>query len=316
MIAKLDIIIVNWNSGNFVSECIESISCAIIQNFKLNRLVVVDNGSSDDSLSKIKPNNLPLIVIKNEQNFGFGKACNQGAIGSEADYLLMLNPDTRLNENSLWGPIKFMEKKDNKNIGVIGIQIYNDKNEISRNCARFPTPLKMIYRSIGLDKLFPQIFQSHFMTEWDHKNSRIVDQVMGSFFMIRRKLFNDLNGFDERFFVYYEDLDLALRARKKSYFNYYLADASIYHKGGGVTENIKSKRMFINLQSKILFARKHFNFRTFIIVYFVILMLEPIARILGAVFRGSFSTIVQISKAYKELYKSNIFNKNYNIPDK
>jgi len=311
MLPKLDIIVVNWNSGNFVSECIETISCAVNKNFKLNRLVVVDNGSSDKSLSKIKQNNLPLIIIKNEQNFGFGKACNIGAVGSEADYLLMLNPDTRLFENSLWIPIKYMEKEENKNIGIIGIQLLNDKNEISRNCARFPTPLKMIYRSLGLNKLFPQIFQGHFMSEWDHKDSRIVDQVMGSFFMIRRKLFNDLDGYDERFFVYYEDLDLALRARKKDYLSFYLADASIYHKGGGVTENIKSKRMFINLQSKILFAKKHFNRSSFIIVYLVILILEPVSRILGAVFTGSFTSIVQISKAYIKLYKSNLFNKNY-----
>jgi len=306
---SIDIVIVNWNSGDLISECIESISCAVNDNFKLNRLVVVDNASADNSLEKIKIKEFPVEVIKNTENLGFAKACNQGAKGSDADYLLMLNPDTRLFENSLSVPIKFMEKEENENVGIVGIQILNDKNEISRNCARFPTPIGMICRSLGIDKLFPKILPGHFMTEWDHKDSRVVDQVMGSFFLIRRKLFDELKGYDERFFVYYEDLDLALRARKKEYLSYYLAGAQVYHKGGGVTEKVKAKRMFINLQSKILFAQKHFSNRSYIVIYLVILVLEPIARILGAVLTGSFNTVVEISKAYKKLYKSIFLNK-------
>ena len=306
---KLDVVIVNWNAGDYLYECVSSIKKAINKNFILSNVFIVDNASIDSSLEKIDINELPIKIIKNTKNIGFAKASNQGAKGSDADYLLMLNPDTQLYENSLSVPIEFMEKEENKNIGIIGIQILNDKNEISRNCARFPTPITLIYRSLGIDKLFPNIVSGHFISEWDHKKNRIVDQVMGSFYLIRKKLFEDLEGYDERFFVYYEDLDLALRARKKSYFSYYLADAHIYHKGGGVTENVKAKRMFFNLQSKILFVQKHFNYRSFIIVSFVVLMLEPIARIFGAVLTGSFHTISEIFKAYRELYKSIFFNK-------
>lgn len=309
MLPKLDIVIVNWNAGDYLYECVSSIKNAVNNNFILSNVVIVDNASIDRSLEKIDTNELPIKIIKNTENLGFAKASNQGAKGSDADYLLMLNPDTRLYANSLSVPIEFMEKEENKNVGIIGIQIVNDKNEISRNCARFPTPISMIYNSLGLDKAFPKIFDSHFLSEWNHKTNRVVDQVLGAFFMIRKTIYDRIRGYDERFFVYYEDLDLALRASKKAYFSYYLADAYIYHKGGGVTENVKAKRMFFNLQSKILFAQKHFNYRSFIIISLVVLMLEPISRIFGAVLTGSFHTIGEISKAYKKLYKSILFNK-------
>lgn len=309
MLSKLNVVIVNWNSGDYLNDCIGSINNALNENFILNNIVIVDNASIDDSLVKVDISELPVKIINNNENLGFAKACNQGAKESDTDYLLMLNPDTRLYENSLSVPIEFMEKEENKNVGIIGIQILNDENEISRNCARFPTPISMISGSLGIDKLFPKIIPGHFLSEWDHKENRIVDQVIGSFFLIRRKLFDDLKGYDERFFVYYEDLDLALRARKKAYLSYYLADTQMFHKGGGATEKVKAKRMFFNLQSKILFAQKHFNYRSFIIVSFVVLILEPFARIFGAILIGSFYTIGEIFKAYKELYKSISFSK-------
>lgn len=309
MLPKLDIVIVNWNAGDYLYECVTSIKKAINKNFILSNILIVDNASIDSSLEKIETNGLPIKIIKNIENIGFAKASNQGAKVSNADYLLMLNPDTRLYENSLSAPIEFMEKEENKNIGIIGIQILNDKNEISRNCARFPSPISLISRSLGIDKLFPKIIHGHFISEWDHKENRIVDQVMGSFFLIRKKLFDELEGYDERFFVYYEDLDLALRARKKGYFSYYLSDAQFYHKGGGVTENVKAKRMFFNLQSKILFAQKHFNYFSYLLVAFVVLFFEPITRITFEIFKFNFKSMAEILRGYKMLWSDFILMK-------
>lgn len=304
MIPKLDIIIVNWNSGTLLSECIGSINKAVQNSFTLNKIVVIDNASNDNSIDNIDITNLPLTIIRNTQNFGFAKACNQGAKNSKADFLLFLNPDTRLFTNSLSEPISFMVNEENQNIGIIGVQIINEKNEVSRTCSRFPNLYRMIYNSLGLDKVFPSIFKSHFMIEWNHLDNREVDQVMGSFFMIRKNLFDKLNGYDERFFVYYEDLDLSYRAKMLNEKSFYMADVSIYHKGGGTTQGIKAIRLFYLLRSKLLYTRKHFNFINYLIVTFFTICIEPLIRIIGLLVKGSFKEVVEIFSAYKMLLKS------------
>lgn len=163
--------------------------------------------------------------------------------------------------------------------------------------------------SLGFDKLLPNIFPAHFMTEWDHLDSRVVDQVMGSFLLIRKDLFKRLNGFDERFFVYYEDADLSLRAKQNGYLSYYLSAASVYHKGGGVSEKVKAQRLFYNLRSKILYSRKHFNFLSACFVSFVILFCEPVTRVINAIFGGSIDSIKEILSGYKKLYLFLFLNK-------
>jgi GT2 family glycosyltransferase len=302
-ISSLDIIIVNWNSGKLISECINSIKCAINENFILLRIVVVDNASTDNSIEMIKQDELPLIILQNSANSGFAKACNHGAEKSTADYLLFLNPDTKLFDNSLSVPISFL--KTNKNAGIVGVKLINEFGEVSRNCARFPTPLKMFFASLGLDRLFPKIMSGHFMKDWDHLSNRIVDQVMGSFFMIKKPLFEILDGYDERFFVYYEDVDLALRTFKKGYISYYLADAQVYHKGGGTTDNIKADRLFYILRSKLLYAKKHFGIFYFILIFIATIFIEPIVRIVASSMRtSSLTEIKEIIRGYKKLIYS------------
>ncbi|MFA5803348.1 MAG: glycosyltransferase family 2 protein [Melioribacteraceae bacterium] len=301
---KLDVIIVNWNSGTLLSECIGSINNAVQNSFYLNRVVVIDNASNDGSLDNLENINLPLTIIRNAQNLGFARACNQGAKASEADYLLFLNPDTRLFSNSLSVPISFLNKKENDHFGIAGIQLRDDKNEICRNCARFPSAYTMITISLGLDRLFPKLFSAHFLTEWDHKESKEVDQVMGSFLMIRRKLFEQLNGYDESYFVYFEDMDLSFRARNAGKKSIYLADAYIYHKGGGTTEQIKANRLFYYLRSKMNYSKKHFTIFEYYLIAAVILFIEPLIRIIDQLLKGSIKGVPEIASAYKMLFKS------------
>jgi len=301
MIPKLDIIIVNWNSGTLLSECIGSINKAIQHSFILNKVVVIDNASSDNSLENLDTTNLPLTIIRNTQNHGFAKACNQGAKNSKVDFLLFLNPDTHLFQNSLSEPISFMVKEENQGIGIIGVQIINEKNKISRTCSRFPNLYRMIYMSLGLDRIFPKVFPGHFVNEWDHADSRIVDQVMGSFFLVRKTLFEKLNGFDERFFVYYEDLDFSLRLKENGFQSYYLSTAKIYHKGGGTSEKVKAVRLSYILRSKLLFCKKHFSALSFLLILLVTIIIEPFARIIGALMKGSYQEITEILKGYKKL---------------
>jgi N-acetylglucosaminyl-diphospho-decaprenol L-rhamnosyltransferase len=300
----VDIIIVNWNAGSLLRDCVCSIEKTRQEGFKLGHVVIVDNGSTDGSLDRLTSTTLPLRMIRNTENKGFAAACNQGAQGSRADYLLFLNPDTRLFADSLSVPLAFMESGQNRSIGICGIQLVDEHEEVSRSCARFPTPRMFYSRIFGLDRLFPGFFQSHFMEEWGHEENRAVDHVIGAFFLLRRHLFEQLNGFDERFFVYLEDLDLSLRARKSGWTRYYLADIRAYHKGGGTSEQVKATRLFYSLRSRILYGYKHFTPTQATLLLVSTLCFEPFTRLAFNIFQGAFKSASETMSGYLMLYRA------------
>jgi GT2 family glycosyltransferase len=301
MTPSLDVIIVNWNSDRLLSRCIRSIDVAFQKSFKLNRVVVIDNASSDGSIDCIKHTNLPLIIIRNTQNLGFAKACNQGAEKSNADFLLFLNPDTQLFNNSLSEPISFFTQEKNKDVGIVGIQLIDDQRKISKTSSRFLTPYRAIYLSLGFDRLFPKFFHGHFIEDLESKSSKEVDQVMGAFFLVRKTVFDQLNGFDEKFFVYFEDLDFAFRARKIGYKSYYLSNIQAYHKGGGTSEKVKADRLSYLLESKLLFIQKHYSTNSYLLVLFATLVIEPFVRIIFAITQRSLDDAREVIKGYKKL---------------
>ena len=303
LVVFLDIIIVNWNTGNQLRECLESIATANQAGFSLNRVVVVDNMSADDSLEGLDDLDLPLILIKNKENVGFAAACNQGAKGSRSDYLLFLNPDTRLFEDSLRLIVSFMQRPENEKIGICGIQLVDERGSVSRTCSRFPTPLMFFSKMLGLDRLFPRYFPSHFMSEWDHGETRELDHVIGAFFFVRRSLFKRLGGFDQRFFVYLEDLDFSLRARLSGWRSFYLANAQAYHKGGGSSELVKATRLFYSLRSRILYGYKHFGWFSATFLMAGTLFLEPLCRLaLAIIGRRSVMEAKETIKGYAMLW--------------
>lgn len=300
----LSIVIVNWNARKQLYDCLKSVEVAHRDGFKLNRVVVVDNASTDGSADCLDDIDLPLVIIRNAQNRGFAAACNQGAKGSISDYLLFLNPDTRLFENSLIKPLGFMEHPANHKIGIAGIQLVDEDSRVARTCARFPVPGMFFSKMLGLNMLFPRQFPSHVMSEWDHGKTREVDHVMGAFFMIRRHLFETLGGFDERFFVYLEDLDLSYRANNDGWKTVYLADTRVYHKGGGTSEQVKANRMFYSLRSRILYGYKHFGWFSATLLMTATLFLEPLSRLVLAIGRRSARETKETIKGYAMLWRT------------
>lgn len=285
-VPTLDIVTVNWNSGDQLRRCLASIPSRP-SGFVVQRVVVVDNASADRSLEGLSDLDLPLTIIANTENRGFAAACNLGAAGSTADYLLFLNPDTVLAGDSLSRPLQYMEQSASRDVGVCSIRLVDDQGTASRSCTRLPTPRHFVSKIFGLDRLLPRRFPSHFMEEWDHGDSRDVDHVMGAFYLIRGPLFRELNGFDERFFVYLEDLDLSLRVHQAGYRIHYLADVSAYHKGGGTSEQVKARRLFYSLRSRILYGFKHFHWAPAVALMAATLLLEPWTRLALAAARRS-----------------------------
>lgn len=287
MLPSLDIVIVNWNAGALLGRCVGSVGTALGGGFALDRLVVVDNASRDGSADALPGQGLPLSVQRNAANRGFAAGCNQGAAGSRADYILFLNPDTRLGPSSLAPAVAFLEEPANARVGVLGIRLRGEDGAVQRSCARAPTPWRLVTQSVGLDRLLPRVFPPHFMTGWDHGDTRPVDQVMGAFLLIRRSLFETLGGFDERYFVYFDDVDLCLSAREAGWGVMHFAGAEAEHKGCGTTEAIKDVRLFYALRSRLLFAAKRFGPAALAAVVAATLVAEPLVRIGHALARGA-----------------------------
>jgi GT2 family glycosyltransferase len=282
MDGTLDIVIVNWNAGLQLKECLDSLgpACKGIT----AHVFVVDNGSTDDSLSRLNAYPFSLKTVRNQDNRGFAAACNQGASLGAADYLLFLNPDMRLHSDSLVKPLDFMESPTGAHHAICSIQLHDESGSIQRSCTRHPTPAMLLCNGLGLDRLLPRVFPSHFMREWDHADSRDVDHVIGAFYLVRRRVFEDAGGFDERFFVYLEDLDLSQRIANAGWQIHYLADAQAFHRGGGTSEQIRARRLFFSVRSRLLYGFKHFGPAVGLALALAAVVLEvPVRCVFGAI---------------------------------
>jgi N-acetylglucosaminyl-diphospho-decaprenol L-rhamnosyltransferase len=302
MLPSLDIVIVNWNSAHQLRECLDSIVSSDRDDFILAGAIVVDNASTDRSLDGLESLDLPLTIIRNSENKGFGVACNQGAAIRNSDYILFLNPDTRLFKEAIDKAVSFIKNSADEKIGVVGIQLVDSQGKIQRNCARFPSPLNFWCSILGIDKVIKNRFTSYLMTEWNHETTQAVDHVIGAFYLIGSDIFRSVGGFDESFFVYFEDLDLSYRLNQQGFSSYYLADVRSFHKGGGTSESIKATRIFYSLRSRILYVYKHFNSIQATTILLASLLIEPVTRIIFSVLRLSLSQAQETISAYIQLF--------------
>lgn len=302
-VPTVEVIIVNWNAGAQLHACLESLAEVEQKGFRLGCVTVVDNGSVDGSVDRIPSLPIPLRVIRNRENRGFGAACNQGAAESEADYLLFLNPDMRLFPDSMAAAVEAMAQPEHAKTGISGIQMVDESGCISRSCARLPSPGMMLFYLTGLDRLLPKRFPGFFMEEWDHTGSREVDHVIGAFFLVRRELFSLLGGFDENFFVYFEDVDFSRRAKDAGFRSYFFANARAYHKGGGTSEQAKASRLFYSLRSRILYGYKHFGWWSATGLLLGTLTVEPAIRVAHSASRLSGRQVAETLKAYAMLWR-------------
>jgi GT2 family glycosyltransferase len=301
--ASLDVVVVNWNSGADLSRCLASLAAAA-EIRRICGVVVVDNGSSDDSLDEL-PRALPITIDRAGSNLGFARACNRGAAAGTAPLLLFLNPDTEIVPGALGAALAAFERRTMAGpIGIVGVQLVDESGRIVRSCSRFPTPLAFLARAVAIDRLPWGRRLGPFMTDWPHHESRVVDQVMGAFLMIRRSLFERLGGFDERFPLYYEDLDLALRALRAGFVSWFEASAMVMHRGGGSSSSIPAERLGLSLFGRWRYARKHFGSFAQGIVLVAMLGIEPWTRLADAVMSGSWRAGRNVIVGYRILARN------------
>lgn len=298
-----DIVIVNWNGGDLVKKCIGS----VFENSGIglvNSVIVVDNASTDNSADNL-PNDKRLIVIKNTANFGFARACNQGFKLCKAEFVLLLNPDAQILPSTLQECIAFINQ--NPGVDILGARLLDDNGKNTFSCARFPTPLRIFFDAAGLSKLFPTVFTpSTLMTDWNHAESRFVDQLMGAFMFMRRSVFDKIGYFDERFFVYYEELDFSKRLSEAGGKSFYNHDITAIHSGEGTTSRVKAFRLFLSLRSRLQYAKKHFSSAGYIFVFLSTWLVEPFSRTLLHLVKGQWSSVKNVWQGYGLLFKNKL----------
>ncbi|MFG0408007.1 glycosyltransferase family 2 protein [Pseudomonas sp. FYR_11] len=269
----IDIVIVNWNSGMQIRDCIRSLQANI--SIAQIRVIVVDNGSTDGSDFGLEQEG--VRVLRTGANLGFARACNLGAAEGSAPFILFFNPDAAVFPGTIDYVLSFMREPRNAQVGVCGVQLEEESGHVARSCTRLPTPVSFLAHAVGLDRLMPKL--GFFMAEWAHDTDRSVDHVIGAFYLIRRELFDQLEGFDERFFVYLEDLDLSKRVKDQGFSIEFLTEVKAFHKGGGTSDQVKARRLFYSLRSRILYAFKHFDRFSAFLVLLATMVPEPVLRI-------------------------------------
>lgn len=298
----VSVVIVNWNAGALLCQCLASVPQALMFCGGAGEVIVVDNASSDGSAKGLRCPGVDLRVIENVENRGFGAACNQGATIARGEYLLFLNPDAVLESDSIAGAVRAMSSPEHGNIGVCGIQLTDESGSVARSCARQPTVWHFVAASLGLDRVFPAA--SYAMRDWRHDDTRVVDHVIGAFYLLRRDVFNAVGGFDERFFVYLEDLDLSVRLKAAGYVSLYFSEVQALHKGGGTSEKIKATRLFYSLRSRIQYAFKHFSPMGSWCVLASTMLVEPVTRLAHCALRGNWEDAKHTLEGYGMLARA------------
>lgn len=254
----ISIIIVSYNVKTFLQHCIHSVQKA---SKGLNtELFVVDNNSIDGTGEMVQREFPNINFIDNGKNLGFGKANNQALKRSRGKYVLFLNPDTLIEENTLRVFLEFMDA--NEKVGIAGPKILNSDGSLQLACRRsFPSPSIALPKLLGLSSLFPKskLFGKYNLTYLDPDKSYAVDAVSGSFMFCRGALIRELEGFDEDFFMYGEDLDLCRRMQLKESLVYYVADTTIIHHKGESSKSAPFDSLLAFYKAMDIFFRKHFS---------------------------------------------------------
>lgn len=287
-----DIVIVNWNSGTLLYQCIQSLGERVDMDL-LGKLVIVDNASSDDSLSKLDDLHVSFTVKKLDRNIGFGAACNLGASECASSWVVFLNPDTRIDESPF---PRLREACEQSGVGVVGIKLLDESGRIQKHTENQPNFLGLIFRGLGIMRHLPPWIETGRNNDWDHETSANVEHVIGAFYCIKRSLFEVIGGFDERYFVYFEDMDLSKQVLKREFRILYLAEAYAIHVGGGATEKVKAMRLFLGQNGRVHYARKYMGTLAAVAVLFSCLTLELALRLVRGLVQGEFGEVLKAAR--------------------
>ncbi len=271
---NLSVIIVSYNTAALTLQCIEGLALALMASLLKWEIIVVDNASTDNSVTIIQQyaneHGIPVKIIANPQNAGFGVANNLGATQAQGEYMLLLNSDTIINNLHFDDLMQFMGS--HPDAGVVSIKLLLPDGTMDMACHRgFPTLWRSFCYMSGLERISQTVPVLNMMTGGYHLNHLPLNEVheidtpSGAFFLMRKIVFDSVGGFDEQFFMYGEDIDLALRIKHAGYKNWFYPKQSITHIKGQSGKNqsgASAAKSDINIQfyrAMGIFFDKHYG---------------------------------------------------------
>jgi O-antigen biosynthesis protein len=256
---NLSIVIVNYNVRHFIIKCLESIYKSKKNNFDIE-VIVVDNASVDGSNTVIKDLYPQVILIENSENVGFAKANNQGFRIAKGQYILALNPDTIIQEDTLTISLEYMMQ--NPNCGVCGVKMIDGSGAYLPESKRgLPTLWNSFCKFSGLTNFFPnsKIFSGYYMGHLSEDNVHDVEVLCGAFMLFKSKPLMHIGGFDEDYFMYGEDIDLSLRFKNEGYRVVYLPTTRIIHFKGESSKKASFNYIKNFYNAMLIYVRKNYN---------------------------------------------------------
>ena len=254
----VSVIVVNYNVRQFLENTITSLLRAL--NGMRSEVFVVDNASDDGSVEMVKAKFPGVCLIQNKENLGFARANNQALKQAKGKYLLLLNPDTIVQEDTIHVMLKFFS--ETPDAGLAGCKILSPDGTFQLPCRRsFPTPWVAFTKVFGLSALFPasKLFGKYNLTYLSPDETYEVDAVSGSFMMIRREVYEKVGGLDEAFFMYGEDLDWCYRVTEAGFRVYYVHSTKIVHFKGESTRRSNLDEIKLFYDAMQLFVEKHYG---------------------------------------------------------
>jgi len=255
---KLSVVIVNYNVKYFLEQCLNS----VFESAKHceTEVFVVDNNSVDGSCAMVKSKFPQVKLIENKTNYGFSYANNQAIKQSKGEYVLLLNPDTVIEEKTLKTVCDFMDS--HPDAGGLGVKMIDGKGRFLPESKRgLPTPKVAFYKIFGLSKIFKKSakFGQYHLSYLDKDKTHEVDVLSGAFMLLRKEALDKVGLLDEAFFMYGEDIDLSYRITLGGYKNYYLPETTIIHYKGESTKKGSVNYVLVFYNAMIIFAKKHFS---------------------------------------------------------
>ncbi len=256
----LSVLIVNWNTTSLLVHCLRSVHAEIgPERLADCQIIVIDNASDDFDLEEMRRQFPDVLFIRNERNEGYARANNQAFERATGNYFLLLNPDTELKKGSLDALIGFMDS--HPDAGAAGAKLVRPNGELDHSCRGFPTPFALASEYFFLSRLFPRskLFGSYRMTWFGYDRVMEVDQPMASCLIVRKSAFEQIGPFDERFPIFFNDVDWCVRLKKAGWKIYFVPDAEVLHYGAASTRQVKEKMIEESHRSLAMFYEKHYG---------------------------------------------------------
>jgi GT2 family glycosyltransferase len=257
---QLSVIIVNYNVSYFLEQCLHSVLKAI-EGIEAE-VFVVDNKSIDGSVEMVRSKFPWVKLIANDENVGFSRANNQAIKIATGKYVLLLNPDTLVEEDTFSKTISYLD--EHPDVGGLGVKMIDGQGRFLPESKRgLPTPMVAFYKIFGLSALFPKskIFGKYHLGYLSREEIHEIDVLSGAFMMMRKKCLDEVGLLDEDFFMYGEDIDLSHRIVLGGYKNVYYPKTRIIHYKGESTKKSSVNYVFVFYRAMVIFAQKHFSQR-------------------------------------------------------